>query len=139
MSQGTSGDLASMNYSAKAAQREYDGYADELATLAYEAYRHVKYEHDAPLAIKEAKLTLERRTPDEKRLAWAKQWRQKSATRRPNGWPEVYALEQIELAAEPQRELKLQALRIGDVAIAAIPDEVFAITGLKPEAAKPAA
>jgi hypothetical protein len=35
------------------------------------------------------------------------------------------------LAAEPKRELKLQALRIGDVAIAAIPDEVFAITGLK--------
>src|SRR5262249_13799719 len=37
----------------------------------------------------------------------------------------------LELAAEPERELKLQAIRIGDIAIAAIPDEVFAITGLK--------
>src|SRR3954469_23060668 len=131
MSQGTSGDLASMNYSAKAAQREYDSYADELAKMAYDAYRHVKYEQNVPLAIKEAKLTLERRTPDAKRLAWAKTMAAKIGDRRPKGWPEVYALEQIELAAEPKRELKLQALRIGDVEIAAIPDEVFAITGLK--------
>lgn len=35
------------------------------------------------------------------------------------------------LAAEPERELKLQALRIGDLGITAIPNEVFAITGLK--------
>src|SRR5215212_6267043 len=131
MSQGTSGDLASMNYSAKAAQREYDSFADELAKMAYDAYRHIKYEQNVPLAIKEAKLTLERRTPDAKRLAWAKTMAAKIGDRRPKGWPEVYALEQIELAAEPKRELKLQALRIGDVAIAAIPDEVFAITGLK--------
>lgn len=131
MSQGTSGDLASMNYSAKAAQREYDGYADELAAMAYDAYRYITYQQNVPLAIKEAKLTLERRTPDAKRLAWAKTMAAKIDDRRPKGWPEVYALEQIELAAEPKRELKLQALRIGDVAIAAIPNEVFAITGLK--------
>src|SRR5205085_7062139 len=63
--------------------------------------------------------------------AWAKTMAAKIGDRRPKGWPEIYALEQIMLAAEPRRELKLQALRIGDVAIAAIPDEVFAITGLK--------
>ena len=131
MSQGTSGDLASMNYDAKAAQREYDSFADELATMAHDAYRRVKYEKQVPLAIKEAKLTLDRRGPNAQRLAWAKTMAEKIGDRRPQGWPEVYALEQLELAAEPQRELKLQALRIGDVAIAAIPNEVFAITGLK--------
>jgi hypothetical protein len=120
-----------MNYSDKAAQREYDSFADELAKMAYDAYRHVKYEQQVPLAIKEAKLNLGRRVPDAKRLAWAKAMAVKIGDRRPKGWPEVYALEQIELAAEPQRELKLQALRIGDVAIAAIPNEVYAITGLK--------
>jgi hypothetical protein len=31
---------------------------------------------------------------------------------------------------KPTRELKLQALRIGDLGIAAIPNEVFAATGL---------
>lgn len=50
---------------------------------------------------------------------------------------EVYALEQIYLDKEPQRELKLQALRIGDLGITAIPDEVFGITGLKIKAQSP--
>ena len=68
-----------------------------------------------------------------------KNWRQKSATADPKGWPEVYALEQIELAAEPQRELKLQALKIGDVAIAAIPNEVSRHYGSQAEIEKPAA
>jgi hypothetical protein len=99
--------------------------------MADEAIRHVKYQRDVPLAMQESKLTLERRVPSAERLTWAKKIAEKVSNRRPKGWPEVYALEQIELAAEPQRELKLQALRIGDVAIAAIPDEVFAITGLK--------
>jgi hypothetical protein len=132
MSQGTSGDLASMNYSAAAVKREYDSFADELARQVYEAYRQIKtFDRHVPLAIKETKLTLKHRTPDEKRLAWAKPMATKIGDRRPKGWPEVYALEQLELAAEPQRELKLQAVRIGDIAIAAIPNEVFAITGLK--------
>ncbi len=131
MSQGTSGDLASMNYDGRKITLEYDRFGDELAAMAHEAYSQIKYQQDAPLAMREAMLTLQRRVPSAERLAWAKKIAAKIGDRRPKGWPEVYALEQIELAAEPQRELKLQALRIGDVAIAAIPDEVFAITGLK--------
>ena len=37
----------------------------------------------------------------------------------------------------PQRELKLQAIRIGELGIAAIPNEVFALTGLKIKARSP--
>lgn len=131
MSQGTSGDLASMNYNAGPVKRDYDAFGDGLAALAETAIRDVKYSHDVPLAIREAKLTLQRRVPSAERLAWAKKIAAKVGDRRPKGYQEVYALEQIELNAEPQRELKLQALRIGDVAIAAIPDEVFSITGIK--------
>ena len=131
MSQGTSGDLASMNYSATAAQREYDALARSLAAMAYEAYRHVKYEQNVSLA--DARGQADSRATHARRRASGvgEKMAEKIGDRRPKGWPEVYALEQIELAAEPQRELKLQAVRIGDVAIAAIPDEVFAITGLK--------
>jgi hypothetical protein len=35
------------------------------------------------------------------------------------------------LSETPSVELKLQAMRIGDLAITAIPDEVFGITGIK--------
>jgi hypothetical protein len=37
----------------------------------------------------------------------------------------------------PERELKLQAIRIGTLGIAAIPDEVFALSGLKIKAQSP--
>ena len=131
MSQGTSGDLASMNYSAAQNSREYDSYASELAELAYGAWQKIKYDANVSLAMRESTLELGRRVPSAERLEWAKMMAAKIGERRPKGWPDVYALEQIMLAAEPRRELKLQAVRIGDVAIAAIPDEVFAITGLK--------
>ena len=51
--------------------------------------------------------------------------------------PEVYAKEAIYLHDEPRRELKLQAIRIGELGITAIPNEVFAITGLKIKAQSP--
>jgi Concanavalin A-like lectin/glucanases superfamily len=55
----------------------------------------------------------------------------------PRTLPEVYAQEALFLQNEPRRELKLQAIRIGDLGIAAIPNEVFAISGLKIKAKSP--
>jgi hypothetical protein len=137
MSQGTSGDLTAVNYDAPAIHLQYDQYADELAAMASKVLSDVKFQADVPLAMHETQLTLRRRVPSEERLAWAKKMAAKIGDRRPKGWPEVYSLEQIELASQPQRELKLQALKIGDVAIAAIPNEVYALTGLKLKAQSP--
>ncbi len=49
---------------------------------------------------------------------------------------EVYCREQLLIKETPQRQLKLPALRLGDLGITAIPKEVFAITGLKIKALK---
>ena len=58
--------------------------------------------------------------------------------RKPRNWPEVYARETVEMAKmPPTRELKLQAIRIGTLGITAIPNEVFAETGLKLKAKSP--
>lgn len=131
MSQGTSGDLASMDYSSPMNSREYDRYAADLAAMADGLYHQIKWQANAPLAMQEAEVTLRRRTPDDVRLKWAQEMAKKIGDRRPKGMAEVYALEQIMLAAEPERALKLQAIRIGDLGITAIPNEVFALTGLK--------
>ncbi len=131
MSQGTSGDLASMDYSSPTNSREYDRYAADLAEMAEGLYCQIKWQPNVPLAMQEAEVTLRRRTPDAARLQWAQEMAKKIGNRLPKGQPEVYALEQIMLAAEPERTLKLQALRIGDLGITAIPNEVFALTGLK--------
>jgi hypothetical protein len=55
----------------------------------------------------------------------------------PKNLPEVYAREAIYLHDDPDRELKLQAIRIGDLGIAAIPNEVYALSGLKIKARSP--
>jgi hypothetical protein len=131
MSQGTSGDLMGMNYSAPAVDLNYDQFADELAQLAAAAYRSAKCRSDISLAMHQSTLPLQRRVPSEDRLAWARDTVAAMGDRQPRGLPEIYAREQVLLAAEPQRELILQAVRIGDLAISAIPNEVFGITGLK--------
>lgn len=137
MSQGTSGDLHWMDYSQPPKSIGIDAYAEELAEIAHEAYQKIAYRQQLPLTMSERMLTLRRRLPDEKRLAWAKDVVKGLEGRKPKTHPGIYAREQLFLVEKPVRELKLQVLRIGDLAIAAIPCEVFGITGLKIKSQSP--
>ena len=137
MSQGTSGDQHWMDYARPKDPITLEAYSAAVAARAFEAVRKVEYRPWASLAMAESRLTLRRRVPDEKRLAWARPIAAKVGELGPRNLAEVYALEAIHLRDEPQRELKLQAIRIGDLGIAAIPDEVFALTGLKLKARSP--
>ena len=140
MSQGTSGDQMWMNYGQAKKDPGLDAYAEAVARFAQGAYQSITYHDWVSLAMAETKLVLGRRLPDERRLAWAKTIVDRMGNRDiPNSLPEVYAKEAIFLHDEPQRELKLQAIRIGDCGIAAIPNEVFAVTGLKIKASSPLA
>lgn len=138
MSQGTSGDQMWMDYGRPKKDPGLDAYADAVAASAERAYRKVEYREDVPLAMAETMLVLGRRLPDDARLAWAREVVAAMKDRKePRTLPEVYAREAIELHDDPRRDLKLQAIRIGDLAITAIPDEVYAITGLKLKARSP--
>ncbi len=138
MSQGTAGDLHWMDYSQPQKKIDIDTYSSQLAELAHQAYRTICYRDWVPLAMAQRKLTLARRVPDAKRLAWAGQVIEKMKDRKqPASIPEVYAWEQLALHDEPSRELILQAVRIGDLGIAAMPAEVFGISGLKIKAQSP--
>ncbi|MBI5774386.1 MAG: hypothetical protein HZA89_11665 [Verrucomicrobia bacterium] len=137
MSQGTSGDSHWMDYSREKRNITSDQYAEGLMKLATEACAKIQHHDSAPLAMAEAKLKLRRRVADESRLAWARKIVDAMGDRIPANQPEVYAREQVLIAAAPERELKLQALRIGELGITAIPNEVYAITGLKLKAQSP--
>ena len=79
------------------------------------------------LAAAVVDLELGVRRPDAERIAWAKQKIQEGAKSRTR----IYAEETLELAKFPASvPVRLQVLRIGKLAIAAIPCEVFAETGL---------
>jgi hypothetical protein len=137
MSQGTSGDLMWMDYGAPSPARDVIAYADAVAEVALGALKDISYRDDVTLAMAEATLTLGRRLPDDARQDWARSVRSQMETEEPRAIPEVYALEQFHLLDVPERELKLQAIRIGDLGITAIPNEVYGITGLKLKAASP--
>jgi len=126
-----------MDYSQPKKNLGIQQYAEAVAKVAAEAYRKIEYRDAAPIAMCEKKLTLGRRVPDEKRLAWAKEIIAKMQGPVPKSQREVYAKEAVYLHDEPTRELKLQAIRVGDLGITAIPCEVFAITGLKLKAQSP--
>jgi len=137
MSQGTSGDLHWMDYSRPRQKVNIADYTRQLAKIALDAYGKIEHRKSTTLAMAEKKLKLRRRTGDEARLAWAKAIVAKMGDRKPRNRPEVYAREQIYLRDEPVVEMKLQALRIGDLGIVAIPCEVFGITGLQIKARSP--
>jgi hypothetical protein len=138
MSQGTSGDQMWMDYGRPKTDPGLDRYADEVAESAFRAYQSIAKYHDrVPLGMAEATLRLHRRVPDSARLEWARSVVARMGDRVPKNLPEVYAREAIYLHDNPDRELKLQAIRIGDLGIAAIPNEVYALSGLKIKARSP--
>ncbi len=146
MSQGTSGDQHWMDYSKSKREISMSKYADQLARIAgdncvklpFEANpRKIPYENDLTIAMAETKIQLKRRTANPQRIAWAKDVIAKMSGEIPKTQQEVYAKEVMYLENEPVRELKLQAIRLGNLAIVAIPNEVYAITGLKIKAMSP--
>ena len=137
MSQGTSGDQMWMDYGQPKSDITLERYAAAVTDVAYGAVQRIEYRSSITLAMAEAKLRLGRRIPDGPRLDWARGLLAQMAGARPRNQPEVYAREAQFLHDDPVRELKLQALRVGDLGIAAIPNEVFAITGLKLKAQSP--
>ncbi len=137
MSQGTSGDLMWMDYGSPAKQISIDRYAEAVARYAERAIASITYSDSVPLGIVEKQLSLAYRVPDSARLEWAKPIAAKIENELPKSLPEVYAMEAMILHERQRTEIKLQAIRIGDLTISTLPNEVYALTGLKLKAQAP--
>jgi hypothetical protein len=79
----------------------------------------------------EQRMELDFRVPDAQRLNWARGIVKAMGDRPPKDRTEVYAIEQIILHERKSTEVVLQAIRIGDIAIATTSNETYALTGLK--------
>ncbi len=137
MSQGTSGDLHWMDYSLPGQNTTPRQFASELADIAFDAYQQIAYRQTCRLEMAESTMRLTRRRPDPQRLAWARELNAQRGTRRPRSQPEVYAEQAVWIDEHPDQEIVLQAIRIGEFGITAIPNEVYAVTGLKLKAQSP--
>jgi hypothetical protein len=139
MSNGTSGDANCIDFSRP--RREFDRFsvAEAVAQAALRAYRTIRFEDWAPLAMREERLTLGVRQPPPDELALAASYYREHVQGHPvRNWEENYARETVLVSQMPPRvELKLQALRIGQLGITAIPCEVYGSTGLRLKARSP--
>lgn len=131
LSQGTSGDLWWGDYSRPKQDRQMEEYTAELVAKLAAAWPRLQYRADVPLAMAERRMALGRRTPDAERLAWARGVLAAMGDRLPANLLEVYARQAVFLHEYPTTEVVLQALRVGELGITAMPNEVYALTGLK--------
>ncbi len=137
MSNGTSGDINNIDFSGASwkpsgAYVQMGRVADILAGEAYKVMSTMQYHSWIPLgaAQKEISLKVRKASPDELKKAKAllAQQQVKVLTER----DAIYARESVLLDAYPdQVPLIIQAFRIGDLAIPAIPCEVFVEVGLE--------
>ena len=136
---GCSGDIWRRDYTKRPLDNpKIEDYTDALVKKALAAYRKIQYDRDATLSMAQTDLTLKFRAPDAQMLEWARGIVAKTEGL-PKTQPEIYAREQIFLHERPEATLCLQAIRIGDIGLTGIPNEVYALTGLKQKAVSPLA
>jgi hypothetical protein len=142
MSNGTSGDINNIDFrkprERHAPWTRMREVAYDVADEAFRVYRQITYRDDVSLAASTTELQLGVRRPDAQRIEWARAILKADTNPARRTRPEIYAGEALELAKFAKTVVvPLQAIRIGEVGIAAIPCEVFAETGLAIKAGSP--
>jgi len=132
MSNGTSGDTNCYDFR-RPERRKFDRFtvAEDVAQAALKAYGKIEFQKWVPLVMHEEVISLRVRLADEAEVAKAKEYLKQFEGRKPKELDEIYARETVLMSElPPTRSLKLQALRLGDLGIGAIPNEVYSSTGL---------
>ncbi len=141
VSNGASGDANCSNF-ALPQRNKYDRFivANAIADAAQRAMAKMKFHDWVPLSAAESLNVFRARKPTADEVAAAQAYLDKNVQGRPiKTWEEDYARETVLLDKMPDtRELRLQALRIGDFGVASSPCEMYGGTGLKIKDASPA-
>lgn len=142
MSNGTSGNINSINYGAPperfAPYEKMRLVAEHVAQAVFAQYPKLVYHDWVPLGMRQRELELAVRKPTPEQLARAREilahpeWPDKFPHER------TYARRAVQLHESPATvRILLQAVRIGDLGITAIPFETFVETGLELKAKNP--
>ena len=139
MSNGTSGDANCVDFTKPNWKNDRFMVARAVADVALAVLKEARYQDYVTLAMVEQKYSLKVRRPSSEEVAMARAYLTKKVGDRPTrNWEENYARETVKMADWPaQKEIKLQALRIGDFAIGTTPCETYGSTGLAIKQASP--
>lgn len=139
MSNGTSGDANCSNF-AQSERKRYDRFmvGDEIARTAFAAYQGIEYYDWVPIVMEEDTVKFDVRMPTAEEVREAEEYLAENMKGLPKNIQESYARETVLLSEmPPYRQLRLQAIRLGDFGITAAPAELYGITGLKLKAGSP--
>ena len=146
MSNGTSGDINNINWLAKPEKRwgpyeKMRQVAEVVSQAVFKAHQEIEFHDWVELAAAEEELTLAVRKPNDEQLAYAREILEKPEDATPyHRHEKVYARRALTLHESPDEiPVLLQAFRIGDLGVCAIPFEVFAEIGLEVKAESPLA
>jgi hypothetical protein len=136
MSNGTSGDINNINFRVArppaAPYAQIRHVADALAKEAARVAASISYRDHVTLDAKGRDIPLAVRKPTADEVARAEAIAQKAQGREMRTLEEVYARETILLQSYPDTvDVTIQAFRVGELGIAAIPCEVFVEIGLE--------
>ncbi len=142
MSNGTSGNINNNDYSKPRERRkpyeQIERVAEDCAQAVFQEYKKLTWHDWVPLAMRQRELELAVRKPTPAQLEHAR--KVLAEPDRPDKFPHErsYAGRAIQLLESPDTvSVMLQAIRIGDLGISAIPFEVFSETGLELKARNP--
>jgi len=143
MSNGTSGNINNINF--RVAGERLPAYekmrrvAHKVAAEAVRVAQGIRHRDWVPLAAAHTELQLAVRKPTPEELKRAQDILAKAKPGPLTSQDEIYAGETLDVAKYPDRvPVALQALRIGDLAVTAIPCEVFVEIGLELKQKSPA-
>lgn len=136
LSNGTSGNINNIDFRTPRPPREpfeqIRIVAGKTADAAYRAYRSLKHRDWVDLAMTERIVTLNLRQPTDDQVAKAKSTLSAPDEKSLPGLAKSYAERLLKLAERGATvDIKLQAIRIGELGVAAIPFEVFVEIGLE--------
>jgi len=142
LSNGTSGNINNINFreegTSQPAFEQIRHVANIVAERAHEAIQQVEYRDWVPLSAEQTKIELGVRRPESGEVALAREVMAKAKHPYMDTLEEIYALETVALSEYPEKvPVILQAFRIGDLAITAVPCEVFAEIGLELKSKSP--
>ena len=135
MSNGTSGDINNNDFRKtnppKKPYEQINLVAGEVAQEVHRVVKSLTHRDDWKLSAAHTELEIAVRKPTSAEIGRARGIVAGRDRRQLRTWPEIYAREQLILADYPDRvSLPLQIFRIGELAVAQWPGEIFAISGL---------
>lgn len=144
LSNGTSGNINNINWAADKAAPSLPPYvrmrqvANIIAAEAYKNYQNIQYHNWISLGSAQKEITLGVRLPNNAEIERAQGIVAKAKGPVMNSMEEIYARETMLMKDFPRQvPLILQAFRLGELAIAAAPVEIFVEIGLEIKAKSP--